>query len=441
VAVTSLQQALAGSPYQGYSYAYPHKTAYRPLRPAVELREAWSAERKAALFLYVHVPFCEMRCGFCNLFTEARPKDSLPALYLDSLRRQAVRVREALGDVRFARFAVGGGTPTYLGVKDLETLLDVATQTMGADPEAIPTSVETSPGTAEADRLALLRARGVGRVSIGVQSFVEAEVSAVGRPQKTAEVEAALGRIRAAGFPTLNIDLIYGLPGQTVASWLLSVEAALRWDPEELYLYPLYVRPLTGLGRSRREWDDDRLACYREARELLLGRGYAQVSMRMFRAAHAAGEDGPVYCCQEDGMVGLGCGARSYTRELHYSNEYAVRPAGVREILADYVGRDDEEFGRADHGFRLDPDEQRRRYVIQSLLCSDGLRWEGYSRRFGTAAGDDLPELAELAEAGLAESTPGGMRLSPAGLERSDTIGPWLYSPEVRARMEGYAWH
>src|SRR5262249_5744093 len=151
--------------------------------------------------------------------------------------------------------------------------------------------------------------------------------------------------------------------------------------PEELYLYPLYVRPLTGLGRSDREWDDVRRSCYREARPLLTGEGYTQVSMRMFRAAHAPAETGPVYCCQEDGMVGLGSGARSYTRALHYSGEYAVGARGVRQIIADYVTRPEESFACADYGFRLDGAEQRRRYVIQSLLAQEGLARSAYARR------------------------------------------------------------
>jgi oxygen-independent coproporphyrinogen-3 oxidase len=404
------------------------------------LREAWADERRDALFLYLHVPFCEMRCGFCNLFTLTRPKDDLPGAYLAALRRQAVRVRDALGSARFARVAIGGGTPTFLDTPQLAELFDIAEHILGADLRAIPVAVETSPATAEPDKLTVLRDRGVKRVSIGVQSFVETEVAAAGRPQKTADVETALGRLRAAGFPTLNIDLIYGLPGQTVASWLASVRSALRWKPEELYLYPLYVRPLTGLHRARRDEEDSRPACYREARALLLDAGYVQVSMRMFRRRHAPAADGPVYCCQEDGMVGLACGARSYTRSLHYSTEYAVRAPGIREILADYVARPDESFDRADYGFRLGPDEQRRRYAIQSLLYSEGLVLAAYRNRFGTEVFDDLPELGELEPLGLACRDPERLRLTEAGVERSDALGPWLYSEAVRSLMGEYAW-
>jgi oxygen-independent coproporphyrinogen III oxidase len=438
--MTPLAAMLAQTPYVGYAYAYPHKTAYRPLEPPVPLREVWAAERREALFLYLHVPFCEMRCGFCNLFTTANPQDDFTRLYLEALRREARRVREALGPAAVAQVAMGGGTPTYLDPAGLHALFDLAEELFEVDLGGVPISIETSPRTAEPDRLRVLRERGVDRVSIGVQSFVEAEAAAAGRAQKTVEVEQALARIREAGFPALNVDLIYGLPGQTVESWLGSLRAALRFAPEELYLYPLYVRPLTGLGRRAPAWDDLRLACYRAGRALLLENGYAQVSMRMFRRLGAvqAAVGGPVYCCQQDGMVGLGCGARSYTRGLHYSTEYAVGARGVRSILADYVGRPEARFDFAEYGCRLGPGEQRRRCLLQSLLQVEGLSLKAYRDRFGTAALEDVPELAELAELGLACRSTESLRLTETGLERSDLIGPWLYSEAIRERMEAY---
>jgi oxygen-independent coproporphyrinogen III oxidase len=437
--------------YAGYAYAYPHKTAYRALDPPVALREVWAAERRDALFLYLHTPFCEMRCGFCNLFTTANPPPGFARDYLAALRRQAARTREALGEAAFARLAIGGGTPTYLDESSLESLFDVAERTFGVDPQNIPVSVETSPLTAESGKLRLLRERGVDRVSIGVQSFIEAEVKAAGRSQRGAVVEKALERIRGAGFPALNIDLIYGLPGQTTESWLESLRAALRFEPEELYLYPLYVRPLTGLGRRGRQAEDDaRLACYRTGRRLLLESGYRQISMRMFqsnqpgqpgrpeRAGRAPASNGPAYCCQNDGMVGLGCGARSYTRRLHYSGEYAVGATGVQEIIAAYVAKTDEAFDFADYGFTLDGAEQRRRFAIQSLLQIEGLDFAAYHSRFGSEPTADLPELAQLEDRGLATRENKLMRLTEAGLELSDVIGPARYSARVRSLMENY---
>src|SRR5262245_22039374 len=105
--MTAIDQLLVeGNPYEAYVYAYPHKTAYRQLDPALDLAAIWSSESVAALFLYVHIPFCEMRCGFCNLFTTANPADSVVDAYLDTLSRQARAIRAAVPHAQFARFAM-----------------------------------------------------------------------------------------------------------------------------------------------------------------------------------------------------------------------------------------------------------------------------------------------------------------------------------------------
>ncbi|GGW23549.1 STM4012 family radical SAM protein [Streptomyces xantholiticus] len=434
-------------PYQSYVYAYPHKTAYRSLGDSLPaLRELWAHEPKDALSLYLHIPFCEVRCGFCNLFTRIGAPDQLTGRYLDALDRQAAAVREALGDdgpVRFAAAAFGGGTPTFLTAGELERLCDIAEKRMGADLTAVPLSVETSPATATADRLAVLAERGTTRVSIGVQSFVDVEARAAVRPQRRADVEAALGRIRDAEIPVLNIDLIYGIDGQSERTWLSSLDAALGWEPEELYLYPLYVRPLTGLGRlgaaADAAWDEQRLRLYRTGRDHLLARGYEQVSMRMFRRAGAPPSGADDHACQTDGMIGLGCGARSYTSALHYSFDYAVGMGEVRRIIDDFTTTMD--FSRAEVGRRVDEGEARRRHLLQSLLQAEGMEVAGYRERFGAAPADHFPaELERFAALGWLDSAaaPGRLRLSPEGLAHSDALGPELFSPAVRAAMAAY---
>jgi len=382
-----------------------------------------------------------MRCGFCNLFTTANPTGNVEAAYLEAMQRQALEVSAALGEASFARMAIGGGTPTFLNTVDLSLLFDIVERVFGCDAGTIPASCETSPLTSEQAKLTLLRERGIDRISIGVQSFIEAEVGAVGRAQKTKAVEQALERIRQAGFPVLNIDLMYGLPGQSVESWLASIRSALRFAPEELYMYPLYVRPLTGMERRFKENHDIRLACYREARSLLTSLGYEQVSMRMFRLASVATRDDSVYCCQEDGMVGLGCGARSYTQALHYSNEYAVGAVGIREIIDSFIKSSRASFAFANYGFALSEDEQRRRFVIKSILRTEGLDLRAYRQRFGNSPQEDLPELSELSAAGLGFEDGPRFKLSPAGIELSDAIGPWLYSNNVQRLMKSYELH
>ncbi|MFC3965589.1 STM4012 family radical SAM protein [Nocardia jiangsuensis] len=437
--------ALALRPYQSYIYGYPHKTAYRPLGPArPALRELWADEPKDALSFYTHLPFCEFRCGFCNLFTRIGAPGDLTTRYLDAVERQAIAVREALGDgeVRFATAAFGGGTPTFLSAAELTRLCDIAERRMGVDLRAVPLSVETSPGTATPERLAVLAERGTTRASIGVQSFVESEARAAVRPQRRDEVETALAAIRESGIPILNIDLIYGIDGQTAATWRGSLDAALAWRPEELYLYPLYVRPLTGLGKrtpvAEREWDAQRLALYAAGRDHLLAAGYEQVSMRMFRRADAPRTPAD-HACQTDGMVGLGAGARSYTAGLHYSFDYAVETREVRGIVDEYTATTD--FTRAEVGRALDVDDRRRRHLLQSLLQADGMDVNDYRARFGAGPHEHFPaELAGFAERGWLDSGTGPelLRLSPEGLAWSDALGPLLFSPGVRAAMAAY---
>ncbi|MEU1292803.1 STM4012 family radical SAM protein [Streptomyces sp. NPDC005840] len=439
------QARTTASPYQSYVYAYPHKTAYRRLPDRPALRALWADQPKDALSLYLHIPFCEVRCGFCNLFTRIGAPGELTTAYLDALDRQAGAVRDALGDGgRFATAAFGGGTPTFLTAAELTRLCDIAEDRMGADLRAVPLSVEASPATATADRLRVLAERGATRLSLGIQSFVDAEARSAVRPQRRADVESALGRIRDARFPVLNIDLIYGIDGQTERTWRHSLDAALAWRPEELYLYPLYVRPLTGLGRrtgtgSDPAWDEQRLRLYRAGRDHLLAHGYVQQSMRMFRRADAPPQTADDYACQTDGMIGLGCGARSYTSGLHYSFDYAVDMHEIRGIIDDYVSRPADDFAHAEIGRRIDTDEARRRHLLQSLLQAEGLPHAAYRERFDAAPADHFgPELARFADRGWLTDDGTVLRLTPEGLAHSDAIGPDLFSPAVRSAMAAY---
>lgn len=425
------------SPYQHYVYSYPHKTSYRSIAERT-VHSVWSHEKLNSLFLYIHIPFCEMRCGFCNLFTTVTQDHDFIRQYVNAIQCQANRVKESIGEPTFARFALGGGTPTQLPIKSLVKVLEIAETTMGNSLQIIPMSVEVSPDTATQEKLNLLFQRGTDRISIGVQSFIDSEVLTIQRRQSTENVKDTLHRIRAIGFPTLNIDLIYGLPGQTVDSWLQSIQTALQFQPEELYLYPLYVRPLTGLGITDRAWDDQRLDCYRFGRALLVDHGYQQISMRMFRKSDVSVPSGPVYCCQSDGMVGLGCGARSYTQTLHYSYDYAVNAKEIRHILTHYIDSTEHDFDVINYGFELNQEEQQRRFILLSLLSQAGMDLGEYCDRFHTDALTDFPKLQYFLNLELLQHNNHRLYLTETGLERSDAIGPSLFSDNVNTLMDTY---
>ncbi len=436
-----INSILKGSPYQHYVYSYPHKTAYREIAPAIPLHQLWQKEDISSLFLYLHVPFCEFRCGFCNLFTRAIPPPEMPALYLKQLEHEVATVRAELGQAQFAQMAIGGGTPTFLNDSELEQLFAIVGK-MGVDPAQSACGIECSPGTVTPAKLRLLADLGVQRISVGVQSFSKRVSKTLGRPQDLKATKAALDLLRHSRIERLNIDLIYGAAGQTVADFVDSIDELLTWKPEEVFLYPLYIRPLTGLGKSQNHkandiWDAQRLDCYRAGRERLLHAGYQQQSMRMF--TREVESIVPSYCCQSDGMVGIGCGARSYTRDVHYSTEYAVGRNAVHAILDSYIARDPSQFAKARFGYKLSLDEQMRRFTLMSLLQASGLQQDGFQSRFGVRAVDALPELQNLLEQEFALADGGTIRLTECGMERSDQIGPMLFSSEVHSRMEAYS--
>lgn len=423
-------------PLVSYAYSYPHKSSYRRLDPPVPIAEAWRTEELTRAALYVHIPFCEMRCGFCNLFTQSQPDGGFVAAYLETLARQMRVVREATGAAGIQQFAIGGGTPTYLSADQLTRLLGDAERTFEFSIRTVSTSVETSPATATEERLRVLAEFGVERVSLGVQSLDEADLGKIGRPSQLREAHRALDAIRRACFPVLNIDLIYGDPQQSLASWERSLEESLAYTPEEIFLYPLYVRPETGLARAGHCAAEHRQDLYRAGRATLLARGYRQTSLRCFRKPRV----GPVatYSCEGDGLIGLGCGARSYTRSLHYATRFAVSRQGVRAILEDWTRQTDVELALATHGMRLSRNEQARRFVVLSLLRTEGLSRRAFEDRFPMPLERAVPELQEVREQGWALEVDGRIVLTEAGLENSDIVGPMLYSSEVRERLREF---
>jgi oxygen-independent coproporphyrinogen III oxidase len=415
--------------YEGYAYSYPHKHSYRRLNN-LSLPLLWKEEKKDALFLYVHLPFCEMRCGFCNLFTIANPQENMVDDYLKTLAREAKAIKEQLHPQSFGQIAVGGGTPTFLHWQQLERLFTIIRQ-LGATPENIPTSVEVSPATVTREKLSLLNEQGVDRISMGVQSFFEQEVKTLGRPQDNKEVYVALDLLKQNPFATINIDLIYGAYGQTLSTWLYSVQEVIKYHVEEVFIYPLYVRPLTGITKLNQQQNDNRFIFYREAKQLLLSAGYKQVSMRMFQKQGAA-QKRPArsYSCQEDGMIGLGAGARSYTQSVHYSSEYAVGRQSIRSIIQKYIARPN--FNEVDYGIQLNKEEQQRRFVIKSILHGTGLDLKRYSALYEHDALEAYPLLAELIKADMATLQHDMFHLTSMGLDYSDAIGPALYSENIR---------
>jgi oxygen-independent coproporphyrinogen-3 oxidase len=432
VAEKRLRVAVARTPYQQYVYGYPHKTAYRSFFKPLSLQNLWAGESLESRFLYVHVPFCEMRCGFCNLFTVANPLEDVVERFLAQLECEAEVTSSVVPKGPYVGAALGGGTPTFLAARQLVRVVEMMTTVMGASLGRIPFSVELSPDTVSAERLNAVSV--ASRLSLGVQSFLERETATLKRPQASGTVTAALDLIRERTRAALNVDLIYGIEGQDEHTLIRSLQMALMWRPEELYLYPLYVRPLTFLGKHPKAWDDHRQTLYRTGRDWLVSHGYLQRSMRVFQRRDAVVPEVPEFSAETGSTLGLGVGARSYTRRVHYAHDWAVQPRAVRSIIDAYLSRPAASFLDATSGYELDLEEEQRRFVVLTLFAN-GVDEGAFQRRFGAPLLDALPWLSCLVTADLAQSREGVFQLTARGLELSDAIGPWLFSETVNEKM------
>lgn len=418
------------SRYVSYMYSYPHKTAYRTLTPPVSLSPYLERLEGREASLYFHIPFCAHKCGYCNLFSQQCCDAERISLYLHTMRRQAEQLSVAAQGLKFTSFAVGGGTPLILDEGQLEELFCLA-ELFGVHPSRVFTSVETSPEYTQKSVLRQLRARGVERLSMGVQSFNETELKKLKRRPGLGTVVGALENIVEAGFPQFNLDLIYGIEGQTVESFMRSLNTALTYRPNELFIYPLYVRPGTRI--DVRSTDDIGYAIYKSARELLVGQGFVQTSMRRFVRRETTETESS---CGDEVMLSCGAGGRSYLGNLHYATPYAVRQQAIADEIDHYIRTTD--FMTAANGFLLSTEEMQIRFIIKNLMYHRGVDLVEYEKRFGEKPDRNL--FREFTDRGWIEETGRIVRLTEEGMAYSDYIGQAFISPVVRKLMSEYVY-
>lgn len=432
--------------YIQYMYSYPHKTAYRRLENIYlqDYMEQLSGGRaEGDCSLYFHIPFCQYKCGYCNLFSLAGASGEFMEQYVDSMERQAEQWAGMLpSDVRFSELTLGGGTPLILSEHLLRRVFQIARDYFGMDCRECPVIVETSPNQTTEEKCSLLKEEGVTRISLGIQSFHPRELEALHRYHPVEQAQKAIEIIRSAGIVCLNLDFIYGIPGQSLDTLRDTLLRAFTYHPEELFVYPLYIKPETALDREQAEPSGNIAGMGRFVREFLRGHGYIPYSMRRFvrqtaeELSGAQGEVAESALCGFGNTLALGCGGRSYIGNLHFCTPYAVRQESCRQILESYMEQRD--YCRPSHGFLLSGEEQRRRYVIKHILFETGIDREDYRKHFAGEPELDFPCLNRWIADGYAVCGDDRIYLTEEGFLLSDYLGPQLISEEVRQRMDSF---
>jgi putative oxygen-independent coproporphyrinogen III oxidase len=374
--------------------------------------------------VYLHVPFCLARCHYCDFVTYTG-MEGLRRPYAAALLEEAAMAVAAIGPELpvVTSVFVGGGTPTLLPAGDLARVLANLRELLPFAPEAEVT-VEANPETVDHAMAARLVAAGVTRVSMGAQSFDDRVLAALGRTHDAGRVGAAVAALRAAGVPALNLDLIYGGPGEDTGSWSATLDAAVALGPEHLSAYALTIEPATKFGRlvaagRMAEPDDDQLADrYDTACAVLAAAGYRHYEVSNWARDAGRGDGGgwaarpriPTHASRHNltywrrgRYLGLGAGAHEFDGGTRRWNL-----AGVPEYLdAVRNGR------RPTQGEeRLDPGQARFEALALRLRTADGLD-PAEARGLGVDPGGQQPE--ELRRAGLLAPEP-GLRLTEKGM-------------------------
>ncbi len=364
--------------------------------------------------LYVHVPFCRLVCAYCDFVTVGGRGDAIPR-YVDALRAE-LAMRPAPGVLETVYF--GGGTPSLLPAAGVESLLRSAEDRWRRIPGEV--TLEANPSDRERPDWAGLRSAGVTRISLGVQSLDDRDLAALARGHTAAEARNAFARARAAGFDNLSIDLIYAIPGQTLARWRRNLRDAIALGPDHVSCYALQLvlapdewaaPPRAGALRWRHRVagrQDDAIAAeqYRIAEELLEAAGYRHYELSSWaRPGRESAHNGAYWSRRP--YTGLGAGAHSF--------DGSVRSWNTRDLdryLADVLAGTLPVTGEE----RLDRATAAWEGIALGLRRVEGISRAAFRTRHGSDPVTQHREAVETSRRdGLLEVDGDRLRLTPAG--------------------------
>ncbi len=370
---------------------------------------------KKPLGLYIHIPFCKQKCTYCDFYSLPGSESQMDG-YVDALCAHLAELAPYAAGYLADTVYFGGGTPSFLGEKRLVRILKTAAKKYHIAKDAEIT-LEANPDSAgDWKTLKALRRAGFNRISLGMQSACSEELREIGRVHTAEQTAAAVEAIRRAGFQNLSLDLIYGLPRQTMERWQENLAAAAALEPEHLSCYGLKVEAGTPLFACREEvelpGDEAQADMYLYTVEYLAGQGYGQYEISNFaKEGHASRHNLKYWTLGE--YMGFGPGAHSDLGGTRYAYERNLEGyiRGVREggpLLAE--------------NDRIPPMDRDIEWLMLGLRTVYGLDPKVFENRFRRRFRCFLPLLEECREAGYAVYQEGRWHLTPQGFLVSNQI-------------------
>jgi len=367
------------------------------------------------LSVYIHIPFCTVKCGYCD-FNAYAGMDRLKAAYTEAIIGEIRRLPPELSERTVVTIAFGGGTPGEMTAEEIEHILGAAQARFSIAPGA-EVSLEANPGTVDGNALRRLRKAGVSRLSLGAQSFDATELAFLDRIHSPEAIVASVALARAAGFESVGLDLMYGLPSQTTDSWEANLRRAIALGVDHISTYGLTVEPGTPLAARVHAGevtlpDDDTLAdMYECGSDVLLSAGFVQYELSNWSRPGYESRHNQVYWRDGD-YLGIGAGAHGYLDFERYEN--IAHPRAYVAALQD-VQREEHWPARLS-SYRPSAAQAMSDFVALRLRLIAGLSGIDFQARFGSSIDDVFGDvLARCAGAGVVERTGDHLRLTTRG--------------------------
>lgn len=372
-----------------------------------------------AIGLYIHVPFCVKKCSYCDFISYPYDAD-LAASYVCALSREmALYAAEMSPEERRVRsIYVGGGTPTVLRGEQLAEIIDNCRKHFNISADAEIT-VECNPGTVDLRKLTEIRQAGVNRLSIGVQAEEQKLLDVLGRIHGWQQVAETVDNSRQAGFDNISLDLIFGIPGQSLRNWQKTLQNVLALSPEHISAYNLKIEADTPLYRDVASGcllpcdEELELQMFWHGIEYLTGNGFKHYEISNFARPGREANHNLIYWHNEE-YLGLGPAAHSMLREKRFSNEENVELYIQKLLQGQPAVREAHQLSVA---------EQISETIFLALRLAEGLDLADFEARFGTPVeGLFGAEVLKLKGLGLVEITEKNLKLTEKGLPLANEV-------------------
>ncbi len=388
--------------------------------PMCDFRVVRSSVSADGIGLYIHIPFCTAKCGYCD-FNSYAGHDHLIPSYNDALLIEASLWKRTVGARPVETVFFGGGTPSLTPVEGMAQILGGVRGMMDIAPDA-EISLEANPGSLSTEYLRGLRGMGFNRLSIGVQSFDDDELKSLDRIHSGDDARQAFASAREAGFENVNIDLIYGLPEQPIEKWQRTLEQALALRPDHLSMYALTVEDGTPLardvarGRTPAPDPDTQADHYEWTQERMERAGYEHYEISNWARPGHRCKHNLIYWRNRE-YLGLGAGAHSFLDGLRFST--VLLPNRYIELVTESALPAPDGSTSMRHlvgGEQITPETSMADTMILGLRLNDGIDLAAFARRYGRGVDDVYGGvIAEFAGHGLLERTETLLRLTARG--------------------------